>query len=361
MANNMGEIIRKLRKERDLTQEELAEQFGVTSQAVSKWENNTGMPDISQVVPLANFFGVSTDTLFDYCSEDKKREIEEYEKCALQLNNKGMIPELVELWREALGKYPGNYLCMSNLAYALFGYSGDGSKSEIESYAKEGVELCERILSGCTELMFRENAIQLLTFWYGNPMYSFADEEKAVSYAEMGGDMNCSSQMLLEHVYRTPESYEKHRAICDQNILSFIDSVTRTLTFRSEDKYEDKIRNCQLALSLWKKLIPDGNYLFYHCHINIIYEHLAYCYANLSDKNKTIDALRHAIYHSKVFDSGSDEEQNFTSPFVCYAVSVTVPGLRNYTGTEYEQILEWIKKPCFDFLRDDPEFIALFE
>ena len=77
MSENMGEVIRRLRKERDLTQEELAEQIGVTSQAISKWENNTGLPDISQVIPLANFFGVSTDTLFDYCSEEKKKKIEE--------------------------------------------------------------------------------------------------------------------------------------------------------------------------------------------------------------------------------------------------------------------------------------------
>ena len=80
MEQTMGEIIRRLRRERDLTQEELAEQIGVTSQAVSKWENNTGMPDISQIVPLANLFGVSTDTLFNYCCADRRHEIEGYSK-----------------------------------------------------------------------------------------------------------------------------------------------------------------------------------------------------------------------------------------------------------------------------------------
>ena len=54
----VGQTIRRLRKERGLTQEELAEQLGVTAQAVSKWENETGMPDISQIVPLAGVFGV---------------------------------------------------------------------------------------------------------------------------------------------------------------------------------------------------------------------------------------------------------------------------------------------------------------
>ena len=64
MTNTIGQSIKKLRKERNLTQEELAAQLNVSAQAVSKWENETGLPDISQVIPLASVFGMSTDALF---------------------------------------------------------------------------------------------------------------------------------------------------------------------------------------------------------------------------------------------------------------------------------------------------------
>ena len=65
MSKSIGAVIRELRVSRGLTQEQLAENLSVTAQTISKWENNIGMPDISQVVPIAHFFGVSADVLFD--------------------------------------------------------------------------------------------------------------------------------------------------------------------------------------------------------------------------------------------------------------------------------------------------------
>lgn len=64
MQNNIGKVIKYLRKERGITQEELAGTLGVTAQAVSRWENGVGIPDISLLVPIANYFNVSMDILF---------------------------------------------------------------------------------------------------------------------------------------------------------------------------------------------------------------------------------------------------------------------------------------------------------
>ena len=76
MSQSIGKNIRKLRKERNLTQEELAELLNITSQAISKWENETGMPDISQIIPLASVFGVSTDLLFGISSTNEQNDVE---------------------------------------------------------------------------------------------------------------------------------------------------------------------------------------------------------------------------------------------------------------------------------------------
>ena len=60
----IGENIRALRLRKGLTQEQVAQQLGVTYQAVSKWENGTNTPDIALLPEIAAFFGVTIDGLF---------------------------------------------------------------------------------------------------------------------------------------------------------------------------------------------------------------------------------------------------------------------------------------------------------
>ena len=60
---NIGKKILELRKQNNVTQEELAAQLGVTAAAVSKWENSYTIPDIMMLCALADYFDVSTDYL----------------------------------------------------------------------------------------------------------------------------------------------------------------------------------------------------------------------------------------------------------------------------------------------------------
>ena len=58
-----GEKLFKLRKEKGLSQEQLAEQMNTTRQAVSKWENDQGFPETEKLMMLGNIFSVSIDYL----------------------------------------------------------------------------------------------------------------------------------------------------------------------------------------------------------------------------------------------------------------------------------------------------------
>ena len=63
MKESFGERFARLRKQKGLTQEELAQKIGLSGQAVSKWENEASMPDISLLVELSEILGVSLDEL----------------------------------------------------------------------------------------------------------------------------------------------------------------------------------------------------------------------------------------------------------------------------------------------------------
>jgi transcriptional regulator with XRE-family HTH domain len=63
MANSIGTRIAENRKRKGLTQDELAEYMGVSSQAVSKWENDMSCPDITLLPKLADYFNMSVDEL----------------------------------------------------------------------------------------------------------------------------------------------------------------------------------------------------------------------------------------------------------------------------------------------------------
>ena len=68
MGNTIGNNIKSFRKNKGFTQEELADLLSVTPQAVSKWESENGLPDVSMLIPLAQVLGVSTDALLGYDS-----------------------------------------------------------------------------------------------------------------------------------------------------------------------------------------------------------------------------------------------------------------------------------------------------
>ena len=82
----LGEKIRQLRTDRNLSQEQVADLFGVSQQSVQKWENGDTTPELGKVIKIARYFGVSLDSLI---LGNDNRVVEELKK------NMALKPELV--------------------------------------------------------------------------------------------------------------------------------------------------------------------------------------------------------------------------------------------------------------------------
>ncbi len=118
MNIKIGSKIRELRKKYGLTQEQLAENIGVSFQAVSKWENNIALPDITLIPVIANYFGVSTDEVLCYDSTKKDKEIEQLVDESYKLRETDPEKGRKAL-EEGLRKYPDNDILLNNLLYVM--------------------------------------------------------------------------------------------------------------------------------------------------------------------------------------------------------------------------------------------------
>ena len=99
LPSTLSQSIRRYRKEKNMTQSELAERLGVSVQAVSKWETDKGMPDVNQLLPLSRLLGMSVDLLL---GGDRRGEFEQRFQKALPWGEEFTL--LVSL--DALKEFP---------------------------------------------------------------------------------------------------------------------------------------------------------------------------------------------------------------------------------------------------------------
>lgn len=159
---SIGSTIKRLRREKDITQEQLAEYLGITSRAISQWECNRTFPDISQLPAICHIFGVSSDVLLEIDIEKNNEEIKKYLNEAKELKYQGKWDECKILLSEANKRFPQDYTIMHSLADSLVcEYSRKGIKEYNEVF-----DLCNRILAECTDSTTRYEATHTLALAY---------------------------------------------------------------------------------------------------------------------------------------------------------------------------------------------------
>lgn len=219
---NIGAKIKLLRKEKRVTQEELAEYLHISSQAISKWETGLSCPEIDLLPKLAIFFGTSLDNLLDF---DQSRVDAEVEALVAQCGREGKDPAAREAFlRRALERYPNNDLLMTCILEHIREQNADGSRSA------EIVETGERILSCSKDDELRIDVLRILAETY----HGMGEQAMAEFYLDRIPGLNFLYYEIAAAVKRGAERIEnvgKTEELC-------IDKLFCALWMRREEADE---------------------------------------------------------------------------------------------------------------------------
>ena len=114
----IGEVIRKYRKEKNMTQEEMANRLGVTASAVNKWENGNSLPDILLLAPIARLLGITPSDLLMFREEITAEELNDFICEADQRMRDQSYEEVFSWGKEKLELYPNSEIL--TLRFAQF-------------------------------------------------------------------------------------------------------------------------------------------------------------------------------------------------------------------------------------------------
>ena len=323
MAMTMGQIIKNLRKGRGFTQEELAERLGVTYQAISKWENDSGMPDISQIVPLATIFDVSTDFLFgiDHTSETEEalkivstaNSIQEYGKLDTYL-------KAYDILLDGLKRYPNNYLitfnCM-NLGVSL-SLPDNGwiyAKERAESIIHETIRQANFIITNSKNVSDILWARQNLVFLYSaNKKFDLATTE--ARNFPVRTDLTLYSTMAIVNEYMGNHEREA-TYLCsdiDYSLQAFENNIARL----GKAYYNN--RNYREAIEVYERFFEVMNVIFknecpppYHdFDSGDCYLLLAQAYLAIGESDKAMDSVESSVmYYMNLLKKETDDENYY--------------------------------------------------
>ena len=308
MKLNIGETIKKLRKEKEITQDEFAEVLGVSCQSVSRWETGSCYPDIELIPAIAAFFGTSSDKLMGVDEITEKENVEKYLERFQQAISKGEIDECISIAREGVREYPNNYVLLNKLMYALFGSGDDDGnipewKENMEKYDSEIIALGERIMKYCPDINLRLEAASRLAFHH--ILHGRKELGKKIYETFPPMELSKERQMwwALEKHEKLPflrdaikQSYEFLKSfiwlLADADV---VDAETERIAITKIFELEELILDGNRPKNAWGDVWLDFD--------------IAKRYALMGDYGNMYKHLHLAVDEAKAFDSRPDEQK----------------------------------------------------
>lgn len=259
MSLYIGETIKRLRKERDLTQETLANFLNVSYQSVSKWERGESYPDITLVPVIASFFGVTTDTILGIKTIEQENKIknylESYNELCLRDNE-----EARQLMKQATTEFPGNYKLLSCYLSTLVSYSYNEPEKLLES-REEAERVYEIIQSYCTDDSIRVRAKSTMCSYLEalsrieNSGVDISAVDAILAEMPMMNDTREIKAMMLY-----PHGTEKRFMACASGFSSLLQLLGEMINRKASCILERDPDAIEAYLEFVQSVMPDGDY-----------------------------------------------------------------------------------------------------
>ena len=300
-----GQRLKVIRKEAQLTQSELAEMLMVSVQSISKWECDSSMPDISQIVPLAAVLGVTTDCLLGVGGDEKADREKLYEEA--HKINKGIenvysrkdnaYYACYELYKEHIKKYPLDYEIKYQCADSItrFLYYGSGSQEDKDRLYHEAINLLRSVINydrDTTRLIDAKQTLIIL-YLYNN---DFAKAEETAEGLPQRGSIRASMEI---EIYSKKNDHDKcleiSNRVCNEAVHHFLWALAvkaRRISLLGNQRKQD-------AIAAWQDLL-DGVHFSYKktndltIHTKWLYSalnNLANDYIAMSETDKAFEVI----------------------------------------------------------------------
>lgn len=326
MTIYLGENIKRLRREKELTQETLAGFLGVTFQSVSNWERGESYPDITLLPEIADFFNVSVDELLDVNKAKNEEEILKKIKEYDNLTDEKLMQEIIN---ELKNSFPNDFRVLIRYLGCLVRFSRNSSENSNEIFA-----IYNSIQRNCTDDRIRIKAKRMLIEFYRSQLSEKnADEmfEKCEEIICEMPDMRDSREMFSTfYPLNHPEHDIKVQNAIEESFLLRTTFYSHYNFFSAGLSDEWQAESVKKEIEYFEFIYDDGNYgKMWRIMMNM-YGHLAVEYFKLNEYEKSIasfrknaelairfDAMdRKTVMHSVMFEGKEFDKHTLGSTFV---------------------------------------------
>ena len=305
MELTLSRNIRTLRKDKKMTQEQLAEVLGVTVGAVYKWESGLSVPELTLIVQMADYFDVSVDVLLGYRMKDNS--MESIGERIIDYCRK-MDPEALLEAEKALGKYPNSFQIVISCATAYLAFGIGSRDKRLLERALELLKQSRLLLSQNTDPKISDAA---LCGTMATVHFLLGETDRCLEMLKRnnaGGMFDNQIGFILAAYKNQPEDASGHLSESLANILTdlFTTIMGYVFVFRSREDWQSALDIVEWGMRILEGLTNDnktGALIKIHAQMLAV---LSYVQAKNGKKEVSEQSLLEAFNIASGFDSSPD-------------------------------------------------------